>query len=67
MPTKTAVINYQKCKPGNCKDGLCAAVLVCERKVIKQEAPYEKPDPPMLCVGCAACVAACQNKAIILI
>ena len=67
MPIKTAVINYQQCDPRRCDEGICAAVLVCERKVLKQEEPYEKPDPPMLCVGCGTCVIACPNNAVILI
>lgn len=66
MPSKTAVINYQLCDPTQCDGGICAAVMACERKVLKQDSPYEKPDPPMLCVGCGTCVPACIPKAVIL-
>ena len=34
-------------------------------KVLKQEAPYEMPDPnPALCVRCGLCAQACPVKAI---
>jgi len=48
-------------------DGICAAALVCKRKVLRQEEPYEKPDPPMMCVGCGDCVQVCPGKAVIII
>jgi translation initiation factor RLI1 len=67
MPKKTAIIDYEKCKPALCEKGICAAVLVCDRGVLTQEKPDEKPDPPLLCVGCGICTQACLNGAVILI
>ena len=67
MPKKTAVIIYEKCNPTYCEEGICSAVVVCKQKVITQEEPFEKPDPPMLCVGCGSCVQACSNGAVVLI
>jgi NAD-dependent dihydropyrimidine dehydrogenase PreA subunit len=67
MPKKTAVINYQNCQPEYCENGICAAVLVCRHDVLKQEEPFEKPDPPMICVGCGTCIPACDKDAIFLI
>ena len=67
MPKKSAVIDYQKCNPSNCEKGICTSVLACSRKVLIQEGPYEKPDPPMICVGCGICVKECVHGAVILI
>lgn len=67
MPKKTAVLNYQNCQPEDCENGVCSAVIVCRRHVLLQEEPYEKPDPPLMCVGCGICIPACSRKAIILI
>ena len=65
MPEKIAVINYDKCNPGKCGNGECAAVKACEKKVLKQEEPY---DPPFiiaeLCTGCYKCITACSLDAI---
>jgi translation initiation factor RLI1 len=67
MPKKTALINYDKCKPELCKNGVCHAIAVCDRGVLTQEEPYEKPDPPLMCVGCGSCVQVCPMEAVILI
>lgn len=65
MPKKTIVINYQVCDPEICKDGVCKAIQVCERKVITQEAPFELPDTrSSMCLGCALCLRECLNGAI---
>jgi len=65
MPGKMALIDFKKCHPENCSSGICAAVLACSHKLLKQEANYEIPMPdPFLCRGCGDCVRACPLKAI---
>jgi len=65
MPSKVALIDFKKCSPQKCRDGICAAALACTRQLLKQEAPYEIPMPdPALCRGCADCARACPLKAI---
>jgi len=65
MPKQRAMIDYGKCQPEKCDQGICLAVLGCPKKVLKQEAPYEMPDPnPSMCVGCGLCAQACPLKAI---
>jgi translation initiation factor RLI1 len=65
MPTKIALIDFKKCFPQKCRDGICTAALACTNKLLKQEAPYEIPMPdPSLCRGCGDCAQACPFKAI---
>ncbi len=65
MPKPMAMVDYGRCQPEKCDGGICLAVLACPAKVLRQEAPYEMPDPsPAMCVGCALCVQACPTKAI---
>ena len=45
MPKQVAIINYQICEPALCENGICKAVMVCPRKLLKQEEPFEMPDP----------------------
>lgn len=67
MPSKMAMIDFNKCRPELCEDGICKAALACERKLLTQEAPYEIPmTDPFLCRGCADCVRACPEKAILI-
>ncbi len=65
MAKQMAAVDYEKCRPEKCDKGICLAVLVCTSKVLRQEAPYEMPDPaPSMCVGCGLCAQACPLKAI---
>jgi translation initiation factor RLI1 len=66
MPNPRAIVNYRRCDPNKCDTGICAAVLECPNKVLKQEAPYEVPfsHPSRFCKGCAKCVQACPFEAI---
>ena len=65
MPKKTVVIDYQACDPKNCKRGVCRATLVCKKRVLTQEAPYEMPDANVsMCLSCALCTQACPVSAV---
>ena len=65
MPKRTIVIDYQLCDPTQCPDGICQAALLCNKKVLTQEAPYEMPDTkPAMCLSCSLCLQACPKKAI---
>jgi translation initiation factor RLI1 len=65
MPKQMVMVDYRKCQPENCEEGICLAALACPHKILKQEAPYEMPDPnPSMCVGCGVCAQACPLKAI---
>ena len=58
-------MDYERCDPESCEDGICAAAKVCEKKVLRQEAPGEMPDIyPSLCLGCIDCIVACPRDAI---
>jgi len=65
MPGKIALVDFNKCNPAGCEEGICAAARACPRNLLRQEAPNEPPMPdPTLCKGCADCVRACPSKAI---
>ena len=65
MPKKTAVIDYDLCDPTKCsKDGYCKSADNCMRKLLTQAAPYEQPDPPMMCLGCGVCTVECPRRAV---
>lgn len=65
MPSKMALVDYNRCKPGKCENGICLAAVACERKLLMQEAAGEPPMPnPSLCKGCGDCVRACPLDAI---
>ncbi len=65
MPRKTIVVDYQTCDPKQCDGGICQAALICERKVLTQEAPFEMPDAKAsMCLSCSMCLWACPKGAI---
>jgi translation initiation factor RLI1 len=67
MPKKMALVQFDKCRPGVCKNGICAAAEACPRKLITQEDPYDIPmTDPSLCKGCGDCANACPAKAIMI-
>lgn len=68
MPKRMVIVDYHKCRPEHCENGICAAALACPLKLVKQEAPYETPMlTPSPCRDCAKCVRACPLRAIDLI
>jgi heterodisulfide reductase subunit A-like polyferredoxin len=64
MPSKTALVDYSKCHPDKCENGICKAIQACRYKSLKQEKAFEIPMNPFICRGCGDCVRACPSKAI---
>ena len=65
MSRKVALIDFQKCAPGNCENGICAAALACPSRLLKQEEAYSVPmTEPFACRACGDCTRACPLKAI---
>ena len=73
MIRKIALLDYWKCRPEDCVDGVCAAgvcaaAMACPSGLLKQEQPYTVPLPgPSACRACGKCVRACPQKAIKLV
>lgn len=67
MPGKVVLVDFNKCQPDKCENGICKAAQVCQFKLLKQEKSYEIPmADPFICRGCGDCVRACPWKAIII-
>ena len=65
MTRKMALVDYNKCRPEECNDGLCTAAQACTLKLLQQEAPYSMPiADPLSCRACGDCTRACPLKAI---
>lgn len=64
MPSKVALVDYNKCRPDQCNGGVCQATLACRYKQLKQEKVNEAPMNPFVCRGCGDCVRACPMNAI---
>ena len=65
MPSKIALVIYEKCRPELCPEGICQAALVCKRKILTQEKSFETPvSGPSVCASCSGCMRACPQKAI---
>ena len=68
MTRKLALVDYNKCQPGECEEGICVAAQACPSKLLRQETYYSAPMPePSACRACGECVRACPLKAIRLI
>lgn len=58
-------IDYKKCDLRSCDKGICAALLACPTKLIKQIEPYDHPYPVAgFCQECGKCLDACLLGAI---
>ncbi len=64
-PKVKIAIDYERCDPKRCDQGICAAVLACPVKLIKQLEPRDCPYPITgFCQECGKCLEACLMKAI---
>jgi translation initiation factor RLI1 len=65
MAGKMAMVDFAKCHPAKCADGVCVAAQACPRKLMKQEQAGDIPmTNPSICKGCGDCARACPLKAI---
>jgi translation initiation factor RLI1 len=65
MPSKVALVIYDKCRPEFCPGGICLAAAACRKKVLVQEKPGEAPvSSPSVCASCSDCVRACPAGAV---
>ncbi|MFC1978977.1 hypothetical protein ACFLVP_03215 [Chloroflexota bacterium] len=65
MPSKIAMVDFNKCQPDKCTDGVCTAARACEKKLMKQLEPYETPmTQGSMCKACSDCVKACPFDAV---
>jgi translation initiation factor RLI1 len=63
MGRKTALVDYDRCRPQQCP--VCLAAAACERRLMAQESILSPPmTDPGICRGCGDCVRACPLKAV---
>jgi NAD-dependent dihydropyrimidine dehydrogenase PreA subunit len=63
-----ALVDFSRCRPERCEDGVCLAAKACRSHLLSQEQPGEAPmTDPTLCRACADCVRACPLKAIAIV
>jgi len=68
MSRKTALVDYNLCRPGECPGGECVAANNCPAKLLRQEERFAVPMPePYSCRACGDCVRACPLHAIRLV
>ena len=66
MPKQKAYVNYDRCNPELCPDGICLAANECELRILHQDIPYEPPETTTApCKGCFKCLFVCPAKAIV--
>jgi len=64
-PKVKITIDYKKCDPKRCDQGVCAALVACPTKLIKQIERCDYPYPVAgFCQECGKCSEACLLKAI---
>ena len=64
-PKIKIAIDYKRCDPKRCDQGICAVLLECPSKLVKQIEPYGCPYPVAgFCQECGNCSEACLLKAI---
>ena len=65
MTKKMALVDYEKCRPGECDSGVCSAAQACTLNLLQQDAPYLIPmADPFSCRACGDCVKACPLQAV---
>ena len=65
MLGKMVVVDFNKCRPKECGNGICLAAKACKRKLLIQEKEYAIPiTNPSICRGCSDCIRACPLNAV---
>ncbi len=65
LEKQKVAVDYKKCHPESCKDGVCQAVQECPRKLWKQEEPYDLPFVISgFCEDCERCIEVCPHNAV---
>ena len=64
-PKVKITIDYKRCDPKRCDQGVCVAFLDCPTKLIRQIELYDYPYPVAgFCQECGKCSEACLLRAI---